>query len=181
MEENQLLKSGWRRRKGNMGFENFLEEYKDGSDNGGYYGWHKYNPKLKEWVEELEPKFPGGIDLQYIEVSPQLTRAFAKAYNKPGETPYIRVAERVFPKYSDEQVKRMVAHEMAHVWMYNRGYDYSDEDRVFNWVLGRVDADITYCEPGDEQYMIIEEFIEHEKRMEAQDHKHMDFEEVLDQ
>lgn len=141
-----------------MGLDDALDANREGCDNGGYYGYHEFNPKLNEWVEELKPRFPEPLNLDYIEVSPNIDKVQARAHYDEGGDHYIRVAEKLFWEYNDPYIKEIVAHELLHVWMYSNGYRYDDSDRLFNWLLGYVNADLSGTGPGYEEHRIMEEF-----------------------
>lgn len=104
------------------------------------YPIHEYQDKLDNMVDELQERFPQEVEVDFIEVSPEMTRTWGYTYYKSGGIKYIRIAERLLSK-PDEQVKMVVLHEMVHCYMHQIGYgDVSDNDDLFEWVLGRVGA-----------------------------------------
>lgn len=147
-----------------MGFEAALNGAGVPQKDYGYYSYHEYDDTLQEWADEMESKFPGGLEYEYIEVSPKMSKYQAKAYFPQGEPNYIRVAEDTVDNYSDEYIKMILLHELVHIWMSNNGHGHiSDGDKVFNWVLGMVGADVSGEGPGTRGYKIMMEFLEHEE------------------
>lgn len=126
------------------------------------YGHREYNLELESMVDELQEQFPEEIEVGFIEVSPEMTKTQGFAYYKP-EGNYIRIAEKVIESHSRDQIKRAVAHEMVHLWMHQIGReDISDEDRIFNWALGVVLADVSgYHQNSQIWEDIAEPMIEH--------------------
>lgn len=131
-------------------------------DPNRYYPDHEWDEQLYEWAEEVQLRFPGGVEYDFIEVSPEMSRHDGFAYYK-GENGFIRISEKMIQNRTEEFVKKVLIHELAHLWFYQNGYyQYSDGSGVFEWVLGRVGADLNEVGPGTEEYEIMEEFLEHE-------------------
>lgn len=129
------------------------------------YPDHELQDELEEVVEESKELFPGGVDVAFIEVSPQMTSTQGYCYYKP-ECSYIRIAEDVVENDPWEYIESIIRHEMVHAWMKENGWaDVSDGSRVFEWVLGRVEADISGMSYKSPRYEIIEEFKNHDKEI----------------
>lgn len=138
-----------------------LGEFTNDTAENSYYASHPADDKLNEWLDEFEEKFPEPIDVEFVEVSRKMTKSHAKAYwdAESGEK-YIRIADFVLEQFDEEHQRRVLIHEMVHVYMYQNGYNYSDHDDIFTWVLGRVGADISGIGPGHEQHDIMMEFLD---------------------
>lgn len=120
------------------------------------YPDHKIQDRLEEVIDKYRPRFPGGVNVEFIEVSPRITDKDGYAYYDSGG--YIRVSKETVETLPWYYIDCLIAHEMVHLWMDQNGYDYSDGDRIFNWVCGQVGADVTKIGPKSEQYEIIREF-----------------------
>lgn len=109
------------------------------------YPTHEEEEKFEKMVEELQSRFPEEIRVDFIEISPKMTRTDGYAYFRDRDgvsCQYIRIAEKALD-YPDYYQKMIVAHEMVHIYCNQKGYgDVSDGDRFFEWILGRVCADI---------------------------------------
>lgn len=126
------------------------------------YPSHEWDDKLEQWAEEVTPRFPGGVEYDFIEVSPEMTRTSGFAYKKT-ENGYIRISEQSIEKYPEYYVKFVLIHELAHLWFYQNGYEeYSDGSGIFEWVLGRVGGDLDEAAPGTDEYEIMWEFFNHQ-------------------
>jgi len=113
-----------------------VQEYKQ-------YGHHEWNDKLQSMVDELQERFPIEIQVGFIEVSPQMTRCEGNATNRE-EGYYIRVAEFCVEQASEEYVKTVVAHEMAHIYLWQLGHDdLTEKSAVMSWVLGQVGGTVS--------------------------------------
>jgi len=133
----------------------------DGTQSNSYrqYPDHEKQDELEQMVDEAEGLFPGGVEIEFIEVSPEMTRTQGYCYNREVGN-YIRIAECVMENRPMWYVEMVVRHEMVHAWMDQNGYgDFSDGSKVFEWVCGRVGADITDTAPGHEEYEVIEQFL----------------------
>jgi len=120
-----------------------LEDFK-ATKNQGYrrYGSHKYDKKLERWVEEFQHRFPVELDIEFVEVSPNLSKHSAKAYRREGTIYFIRMSEFYMDNYSDKSCRLTLLHEMVHVYFYQMGYSDTNHDKYFRWVLGRVGGSI---------------------------------------
>lgn len=129
------------------------------------FGHHEWNSRLEEMVEDLQKRFPCEIDCEFIEVSPSMTKTGGKAYYRE-EGNYIRVSERVIETETPEYVKMIVAHEMVHLYCYQKGHhNVSDGDKLFNWLLGMVCADVSRYSPSMKVWQdLAEPMIEHQNR-----------------
>lgn len=143
-----------------------LDSFKTKSSNKyKRYGHHEYNERLENWVDELQERFPIDLNIEFIEVSPQMTKYNAKAYKRDGNTYFIRVSERYTNLYADEAVKLTVLHEMVHVYFYQMDYGDTNHDKYFRWVCGRVMASMTNMSVEDQKWKdCIEPFIEQDNR-----------------
>lgn len=113
------------------------------------YGSHPADDTLWEMVDELQERFPGEIEIDFIEVAPHDVKYDGKAYwrtENEGVYQYIRVSESALLK-SEERTKRVLAHEMVHLYCFQNGHtDVSDGDSVFHWLLGHVEAQISHVD-----------------------------------
>lgn len=128
------------------------------------YGYHPMNDTLQKWIDELQCRFPEEVRVDFVEVSPEMTRTDGYAYWKKRDGQhyqYIRIAEKAIEKYSDNHLKRILIHEMCHCYCFQKGYpDVSDSNRVFSWILGRVKADISgYSQSCGEWEDLVEPFL----------------------
>lgn len=121
-----------------------LEEFK-GNTSSEYkmYRGHEYDEKLDEMVEEFQDKFPVDLRVDFIEVSPRMSKHHAMAYKRPGSKYYIRVSESFIERSSEKRIRMTVLHEMVHVYFYQMGYSDTNHDKFFRWVVGRVGASMT--------------------------------------
>lgn len=105
------------------------------------YGKHEYEDILWEWFHDLEERFPCEIECDFIEVSPNINSFNAKAYkrNSPRSV-FIRFSSGTIERYSDEKLKRVLLHEMVHLYTYQKGYAGSigDGSPMFKWICGQV-------------------------------------------
>jgi len=143
-----------------------LELTPDEDNNRGRYRQypdHEMQDRIEDFMERSQEKFPGGVEIAFIEVSPEMTRTHGYFYHKP-ERDYIRLAEEVVEEYPWSYTKKVILHEMIHGWLRQNGYSqYSDGSGIFEWICGHVGADIDGTSPGREKYEIIEEFEKHEE------------------
>jgi len=132
------------------------------------YSVHEYEDTLIGWIDELQDRFPEEVQVDFIEVSPEMTSTHGYAYRKPGGIQYIRIAEFVTEDYPQWYQKMVVLHEMVHMFMYQRGMDdVSDGDPLFEWVLGTVGADVNGLGPEttEEKYEVMADFLHHYDRL----------------
>jgi hypothetical protein len=105
------------------------------------YGSHEADERLNEWFEDFQERFPEPIELDFIEVSPQLENTAARFYRKrrdEREFRYIRVAEKTLER--DEWWQRNVLlNQMVIAYIHQRGYhDISTGSSLFKWLCGNV-------------------------------------------
>jgi predicted SprT family Zn-dependent metalloprotease len=142
-----------------------LEDFKSESDSHyKQYGYHEYNEKLEKWADEMEERFPIDLNIEFVEVSPQMNQTRGMAYRRDNSTYYIRLAEWFVGIKSDERIKLTLLHEMVHVYFYRQGYSDTHHDKYFRWVVGRVGASMTNMAITDRKWQqCIEPFLEMEE------------------
>ena len=118
---------------------------------------HEKQERLEEVVDKYRARFPGGVKVDFIEVSPRMDQHHGFAYHR-SESSYIRIAKDAVENWPWSYVEKIVGHEMVHIWMDQNGYEYSDGDAIFNWVCGYIGADVTGTAPGQPEYEIINQF-----------------------
>lgn len=123
-----------------MGLEDFKSERSNGYKK---YGHHEYNDRLEEWKDEMQEEFPIELDIEFVEVSPEMTKHNGMAYRRDKDTYYIRISENYIERNSKKKVRLTLLHEMVHVYFYQRGYGDTNHDKYFRWVVGRVGASMT--------------------------------------
>lgn len=137
-----------------MGLGDIVDEYE--SHNGRAYPDHERQEELEEWLEELSEAFPEDLHVDFIEVSPKMTKYDAKAYwDKASEDRdrYIRVAKSSMENYTDKQIKALILHELCHIWFYQKGHhDVTEKDERFTYVLGAVGASVSGVGHQDEVF-----------------------------
>lgn len=141
-----------------MGLHNFS------SDNSTHraYNKHPKEDQLEEWKEELQSRFPVNLDIEFIEVSPKMSKHYGMAYYR-GNTTFIRISQHFIENYSDRKVKMTLLHEMCHVYFYQMGYKDAKHDKYFRWVVGRVMASMTGMTTDNKKWQeTIEPFFEME-------------------
>lgn len=127
------------------------------------YPSHEWDDRIEQWANEAQSLFPGGVEYDFIEVSPEMTRTHGFAYTKT-ENGYIRISEQVIKHQSEDYVRLVLLHELTHLWFHQNGYSkYSDNSGIFEWVLGRIGADINGVGPHSEEFEIITQFLEHQQ------------------
>lgn len=132
----------------------------DKGDSNHYkqYARHEEQDRIEEIMEEAKSRFPTEPEIDFIEVSPEMTRHHGFYYHRE-ESQYIRVAEEMVEEYPWYYIERVIRHEMVHAWMYQNGYpDFDDNSRIFEWVCGKVGADVTKADIDSEEYEIIRLF-----------------------
>ena len=113
-----------------------VQEYK-------HYGHHDWNSKLQSMVDELQERFPVEVEVGFIEVSPEMSKHGGLTYKKP-EGYFIRISEYIITNHSKEYVRTVVAHEMAHIYMWQIGRgELTEKSPLFSWVLGRVGGTVS--------------------------------------
>jgi len=104
---------------------------------------HERQDDLEAMIEKANKNvFPEEVQVDFVEVSPNMENYAGKAFKKykGGERYlYIRISEHWLEQWSDQRVYRMVKHEMAHIYVWQNGFeDISDAQHMFTWLLGRV-------------------------------------------
>lgn len=119
------------------------------------YGHHEYNDTLSEWVDELNERFPVEVDIEFIEVSPQLSSNATKLYVKKIDGDlyqYIRVKEGLWEDrewFARQRILYlMVSAYFNQIGMSNIG-PANDE---FKWVCGRVGAMTNPIDPTEDTW-----------------------------
>lgn len=141
-----------------MGLDDFKKE---NSQSYQRYKDHYYNEKLEKWREEFDDRFPVELNIEFVEVSPQMTKTWGKAYRRDGDTYYIRLSKEFVESKGEEQIRRTLLHEMVHVYFYQIGYGNTNHDKYFRWVCGRVGADMTNMDIHNLKWIdCIEPFLE---------------------
>lgn len=148
-----------------MGLDDFAEEATTTSEYK-QYNLTELDNRLEEIVDNHQDRFPYEIRVDFIEASPELTKHAGKAYYKDDGNKrhqYIRIKESI-ARDDDMQTVRIVLHEMVHVYFYQLGLkDISDGDKLFEWVCGRVMADISgVYEESNTFHQAIKPFLEDE-------------------
>jgi len=124
-----------------MGLDNFRT--KSGNKHKAYSS-HEYDNKLNKWANEFADRFPINLNIEFIEVSPNMTKTWGKATYKRDGTAFIRMSEQFLNSHPDREIKMTLLHEMCHVYFYRMGYKDTNHDKFFRWVVGRVGGDLTY-------------------------------------
>lgn len=132
-----------------MGLDDFQSKKEKGYKQ---YGYHEYNEWLENLVKQFQEKFPIELDIEFVEVSPQMNKCNAKAYRRDGDTYYIRVSESFINRSTHREIKFTLLHEMVHVYFYQMGYSDTNHDKYFRWVAGRVGADMTGMSIRDKKW-----------------------------
>jgi len=121
---------------------------------GRYFPDHERQDELEQWMEDLMDRFPEPIDVDFIEVSPQMTKHAAMAYWDHGSQDrdkYIRVSKNAMDRLTDDQIKSIILHELVHCWFYMNGdNDVTERDPMFTYVLGAVGAHLSGYDFNDE-------------------------------
>lgn len=107
------------------------------------YGAHEYNDTLEEWVDEFQERFPVEVQVDFIEVSPELSKNAIKTYWKIKNSEvhqYIRVAESVLDQ-PDHRIRHFVLQAMVQLYCNEQGFqDLSKGTNAYKWVCGAVHA-----------------------------------------
>jgi len=144
-----------------MGLDQFKQtETAAGAARFRTYGQHDREDQLNEWADQLQEHFPEEIRIDFIEVSPEMTKHDAKAYwrKRDGEQfQYMRVAEHFLNK-SDDRIILTLLHEMCHLYLYQKGYtDVTERHVMFTWLLGRVGASVSRISTDSEMWQDVAE------------------------
>jgi len=108
------------------------------------YPHTEWEDTLNEWFDGFQDKFPEEIKCDFIEVSPRITRAHAKAFYKDhGRHTFIRFSKDYLDRAEEKRIKMTLLHEMVHLYTYQHDrYEVNDSSHVFKWLCGRVGAPI---------------------------------------
>lgn len=110
------------------------------------YPTHPEDGRINKMIDELQEMFPEDVRVDFVEVSPRMTKTYAMAYwrERDGEyTQFMRIGEH-YTEVSDTFLRRTVLHEMVHLYCFQMGYkDVSDHDDMFTWILGRLGASVS--------------------------------------
>lgn len=143
-----------------MGLKDIVDEDIPPGNRYRRYPSHPLDDQLEEWAEESTEKFPGGVEWDFIEVSPEMTKHQGFAYYK-GENGYIRISEQLIENQPEWYIRMVLLHELTHLWFYQNGYkEFSDNSGIFEWVLGRVGADIDDIGPKSKEFGVIFAFLD---------------------
>lgn len=121
-----------------------LDDFASPNSTSGHraYTGHPKEEQLEEWEDELNERFPIDLDIEFIEVSPKMSKHQGKAFYRSNVN-FIRISKQHIENDSDRKVKLTLLHEMCHVYFYQMGYKDTGHDKYFRWVVGRVMADMT--------------------------------------
>lgn len=129
------------------------------------YNYHKLDEQLESIVDDLQDRFPEEVKVDFIEASPRLKSYYGKAFKRFDENglpvQYIRI-KKSLAEQNDELTEAVIAHEMAHIFLYQNGFtDVTEKDVLFQWVCGRVKADPTDIYKGSRKWRdVIKPFME---------------------
>ena len=106
-------------------------------------------------LRTVQRRFPTRVQVDEVKVVEELDGDMAKAVQtvRAGVVNYyIYLNKKVFES-EDWIVEATIAHEMVHLYCYQKGYDsLSDGDPMFEWMCGRVGALQTDFSPKDHQF-----------------------------
>lgn len=144
-----------------MGLDQFRQNDVDrGAARFKTFGAHEADEKLNRMVEKAQQAFPEEVRVDFVEVSPHMTKHNGKAYwrTRDGETyQYMRISED-FLSRSDDDIMLVVLHEMCHLYLYQNGCkDLTERDPLFTWVLGRVGAHLSGTHTHSERWKRVAE------------------------
>lgn len=132
-----------------MGLGNLIDDdvKTEENSNDGHalqrYGDHERDEFLEEAVEELSKLFPVHPEIEFIEVSPRMSKTPAKLYTQEredGTVTYIRVSEP-FTNRTDAQTKQALLYLLVQAYFKEIGLDHiSPANDEFKWVCGQVGA-----------------------------------------
>jgi len=128
------------------------------------YPYNEFEDTAWEWFEKFEDRFPCEIQCDFIEVSPNIESARAKAcYRDGGEYQFIRFAKWYVVHSDDWALSRTLMHEMMHLYCYQRGHhNISDSSPIFKWLCGAVGCHINEVDVTSPEWIdLAEEFAYH--------------------
>ena len=107
------------------------------------YGDHERDEFLNSCVEELRTRFPIHPNIEFIEVSPRMSKTPAKLYMKERDDEdimYIRVSEP-FTNRQDHVIRQNILYLLVQAYFKELGFDdISPANDEFKWVCGQVGA-----------------------------------------
>lgn len=106
-------------------------------------------------LRSIKRRFPTGVEVDEVVVLEDLEGNMAEAVQtvRAGVVNYyIYLDEKIFNS-EDWIVEATMAHEMVHLYCYQKGYDdLTDGDPMFEWMCGRVGALQTNFNPKEHQF-----------------------------
>ena len=106
-------------------------------------------------LKAVKRRFPGRVDVDEVKVIEDLDGSMAEALQqvRSGKVRYTLLIDKAVFGSKDWIVEATMAHEMVHMYCYQKGYDdLSDGDPMFEWMCGRVGALQTDFNPKDHQF-----------------------------
>lgn len=110
---------------------------------------------LSKKLKAVKRRFPGRVDVDEVKVIEDLDGSMAEALQqvRSGKVRYTLLIDKAVFGSEDWIVEATMAHEMVHMYCYQKGYDdLSDGDPMFEWMCGRVGALQTDFNPKDHQF-----------------------------
>lgn len=144
-----------------MGLKDFVED-ESGSSSSSYkrYGQHEANERLEAVIEANQEKFPEEIEVDFVEVSPQMTETALRTYTKgeyPDGTAFIRVSEGFLDHPEGLQVS-ILLNAMVTVYFWQNGQmDKAGSTDLYKWVCGRVSAQLNNLRNDEEAWYSVGE------------------------
>lgn len=119
------------------------------------YNKHDLDEYLEELVEHNQHRFPERVEVDFIEASPSLESTYGMAYyrrNGGDKIKFIRIADWLADR-KNRRLEMVVVHEMCHIFLYQKGFtDVNEKDDLFQWILGRTNADLTHMNYRSKKY-----------------------------
>ena len=107
------------------------------------YGGHEKDEQLQEAIDELAGRFPIHPQIEFIEVSPRMSKTPARLYTKERdgeEVKYIRVSES-FTNRTESDIRQSLLYLLVQAYFKELGFeDISPANDEFKWVCGQVGA-----------------------------------------
>lgn len=144
-----------------MGLDDLIPEETDsGSNQLRKYGSHEADEKLENWIDEFQSRFPTDVRIDFIEVSPELTKSIARWYVKPRdgeEVRYVRVSEKLIDMEEWYQ-RQVILSVMSEMWMNQMGAKEMEAGHAIKkWVKGQVGCIINAVDVESEEWRILAE------------------------
>lgn len=152
-----------------MGLDDLIPEHENsGTRSLKKYGSHPADEKLENWVEEFRERFPTEVDIDFIEVSPELEKTLARTYfrKRDGEmVRYIRISEQVLEMAPWYQ-RQVLLHTITQLWMNQMGAKEIDAGHAIKkWVCGQVGCMINAVDvDSDEWQLLAEPFLDEDMK-----------------